>query len=341
MSRGYAAMRRAAIRRRRLVLAATAAAVAGLFLLRALIGDYSIAVGDALRILGGEDLGVANFIFLQTMLPVSLAAAATGAMLGVSGAAFQAMLRNPLASPDVMGVTLGASAAAVSGLVFFSFTSVQASAAAFVGGLVVALSIHLLSGGANSASNRIILIGIGLAAALQAVVHWALLKGNIYQARDAMVWLSGSLNATGWDGVARAWVVLTVALPLLLMLGRALAVVESGDDLAGGLGVRVARARLAIMLLVVLLTSTATSVAGPIAFVALLSGPIARGLNRGRTSLPLAALVGAGIVLAADFAGDAVLPGPPMPVGVITGALGAPMLVALLLSTGRKENAHG
>lgn len=341
MNAGYAAIRRALAWRRRIVLAVTAVTVTGLFLLRALIGDYSIAFGDALRILGGEDLGVANFIFLQTMLPISLAGMAAGAMLGVSGAAFQAMLRNPLASPDVMGVTLGASAAAVSGLVFLSFTSLQASAAAFGGGLAVALGIYALSGGANSASNRIILIGIGLAAVLQAVVHWALLKGNIYQARDAMVWLAGSLNATGWDGVVTAWTTLALGLPPLLLLGRSLAVVEAGDDLAGGLGTRVGRVRLAVMLLVVLLTATATSVAGPIAFIGLLSGPIARGLNRGRTSLPLAALVGAGVVLAADFAGDAILPGSPMPVGVITGALGAPMLVALLLTTGRKERLHG
>ena len=336
-----AALRAATARRRRLVLAAAAVATAGLFVARALLGDYQISAVDAVRILLGADLGPASFIFLETKLPTALVALGAGLALGGSGAAFQSMLRNPLASPDVMGVTLGASAAAVTGLVVFGLSGAALTAAGFAGGLAVALGIFVLSGGAHSASNRIILIGLGLAFALQAVIHWVLIRGSVYQARDAMRWLSGSLNAMTWDGVSRLWVAVAVGLPLLLLLGRPLRLIEVGDDLAGGLGVRVPRVRLAVLLVVVLLTASATSVAGPIAFVGLLAGPIARRLNAGRSSLPLAALVGAAVVLGADLLGDARWPWGPLPVGIITGLLGAPMLVALLLRSTSEEEIHG
>lgn len=331
----------ATVRRRRLVLAGAAVVTVSLFVARALLGDYQIAVVDAVQILMGADLGPASFIFLETKLPIALVALASGMALGGSGAAFQSMLRNPLASPDVMGVTLGASAAAITGLVVFGLSGAQVTAAAFAGGLAVAVGIFALSGGAHSASNRIILIGLGLAFALQAVIHWVLIRGSVYQARDAMRWLGGSLSGVNWDGVGRLWVAVAVGLPLLLMLGRPLRLIEVGDDLAGGLGVRVPRVRLAVLLVVVLLTASATSVAGPIAFVGLLAGPIARRLNAGRSSLPLAALVGAVVVLGADLLGDARWPWGPLPVGIITGLLGAPMLVALLLRSTSEEEIHG
>ncbi|MBB1511587.1 iron ABC transporter permease [Tessaracoccus sp. MC1627] len=331
----------ATVRRRRLVLAGAVVVVVGLFLARALLGDYQIAAVDAVRILLGADLGPASFIFLETKLPIALVALASGMALGGSGAAFQSMLRNPLASPDVMGVTLGASAAAITSLVVFGLSGAQVTAAAFAGGLTVAVGIFALSGGAHSASNRIILIGLGLAFALQAVIHWVLIRGSVYQARDAMRWLGGSLSGVNWDGVGRIWAAVAVGLPLLLMLGRPLRLIEVGDDLAGGLGVRVSRVRLAVLLVVVLLTAAATSVAGPIAFVGLLAGPIARRLNAGRSSLPLAALVGAVVVLGADLLGDARWPWGPLPVGIITGLLGAPMLVALLLRSTSEEEIHG
>lgn len=334
-------IRQARTRRRRFVLTGALAVTLGLFLLRALIGDYPIALVDAVRIIGGEDLGVANFIFLEAMLPMALAGLATGLGLGASGAAFQAMLRNPLASPDVVGVTLGASAAAVTGTILFGLDSTQATVAAFAGALIVAAAIYLLSGGARSASNRIILIGVGLAAGLTALIHFALTQASVYQAADAMRWLSGSLGSITWDDVARIWLVSLVCLPLLFALARPLRLVETGDDIAGGLGVRVPRVRLAVLIVVVALTATITSVAGPVAFVGLLAGPIARLLNQGRSSLPLAGVVGAAVVLAADYLGSVVMDERPLPVGVITGALGAPMLIVLLWRGSAKERLNG
>ena len=336
-----AELRRRRIRRRRVVTAAVAVLAVALFLLRALVGDYSIAFVDAIRILAGADLGTANFVFLHTKLPRALVGLLAGAGLGAAGAAFQSMLRNPLASPDVIGVTLGSSAAAVGTTVFLGFTSLQATGAAFVGGLAVAVTIFVLSGSAHSASNRIILIGIGLAAALQAVIHWSLMKGNTYHARDAMMWLAGSLNAVTWQGVVRVSLAVVAGLTALLVLARQLGAVEAGDDLAGGLGIKVRQLRLGIMVAVVVIVAGVTSVAGPLAFIGLLSGPIARRLNQGRASLLIAALVGAVIVLGADFAGSILLPVGPLPAGVITGALGAPMLGVLLMGTSRKERVHG
>lgn len=322
------------VRRRTLLAGLGAAAVmVALLAARVLLGDFTITVPDFFRIITGTDIPVASFMVLDSKLPAALAGALAGVAFGAAGSIFQTMLRNPLASPDVLGVSLGASAGALASSVLLGWSGTAMSFAAFAGSIAVALLIHLVGGRGAAASHRMILVGLGTAAALQAIIQWLLMRSNIHQAQDAMVWLTGSLNSPSWSGITRLAVVLAVTLPVAVALARPLRLLELGNDAAIALGASAARTRLALMGIGVVMTATAAGVTGPIAFVSLLAGPTARRLNGGRASIPLSALVGACIVVAADYLTKYVLPGG-LPVGVLTGIAGAPFLLFLLVHRG-------
>lgn len=329
------AVRRSARRRTRKVLAALAVAVVALFWVDVLLGSYTVTIPDLVRILSGETIPGAGFIVLENKLPRAVVALLVGLAFGVSGAVFQTMLRNPLASPDVIGISSGASTAAVFAIVVLGASGVLVSASAVGGALVVALTIHLLSRRGAAAGQQLILMGIGLSAMLQAGTSYLLSRSDIRTAADAFVWLNGSLNAVTWDRVVQLALGLLVLLPLVLVAARGLRGLEVGDEVATGLGVRVDRVRLLLVLVGVTLAALATAAAGPVAFVAFLAGPVARRLLRGATSLAASGLVGAVIVLAAELVATNVVPGTPLPVGVVTGALGAPFLLHLLVSANR------
>ena len=159
-----------------------------------------------------------------------------------------------------------------------------------------------------------------------------LVRASIYQAQDALIWLSGSLNTVTWADILRLLVLDALLLPVLLALAGRLPVLGLGDDLAAGLGVRVGRLRVGVTVLVVALVAAATAVVGPVAFVGFLSGPIARRLVPGRPGVGVAALVGAVVVVGADHLAAHGIPGTALPVGVVTGALGAPVLLWMLRS---------
>lgn len=325
-------LRRGSRARLRVTALALVSLVIGLFLARVLLGDYTVTVPDAVRIVTGTHIPVASFILMESKLPRAVMAVLAGAAFGASGAAFQSMLRNPLASPDILGISLGASAAAVFAGVVLGLSGTPVTVAAFVGAVVVALVVHGFAGHGGGATGRMVLVGVGLAAMLGAVVQWVLLTADVYRAQDALVWLTGSLNAVSWTDIGRLLLLDALVLPVLLVLAGRLALLALGDDLASGLGIRAGRLRLGVTACVVLLTASATSVVGPVAFVALLSGPIARRLGRGRTGVGSAALVGAALVLAADYLAAYAVPGTPMPVGVVTGLAGAPFLLWLLVA---------
>lgn len=322
-------------RRRAGITAVLAAVVLGLLAVNILLGSYTVTITDFLRMLGGEDIPGASFIVMENKLPQAILGLLAGASFGVAGAIFQTMLRNPLASPDIIGISYGASAMAVAAIVLFGVGGVGVSIAALVGALIVALLITGLSRGRGGTG--LILVGIGAAAFLQAAVTFLLSRANINTARDAMVWLTGSLNSADWNRVNVLAVALAILLPLSVVGARELRALSLGDDTAAGLGTNVSRDRLFLTVLGVLLAALATAAAGPIAFVAFLSGPIAKRLNRGSASLPLAALTGSAIVLAGNFVAVNAIPGTALPVGVVTGALGAPFLLWLLISTNRSN----
>ena len=332
--------------------AVLAAAVVVMFFVSVLLGSYTVTVPDFFTIVtnhltGGPKIPGASFIVMENKLPHAVIGTMIGVAFGLAGALFQTMLRNPLASPDVIGISSGASAAAVVAIVVFGASGATVSGAALAGALAVAVLIYAISSGrnrgpgrGNAAGNRLVLAGVGIAAALQAVVGFLMTRADIRTAADALVWLNGSLNSATWERAGVLFLALAVLVPAVVFIAGPLRILELGDDAAAGLGLRVAATRLALVVIAVSLAAVATAAAGPVAFVAFLAGPIARRFT-GRPGLPASALVGALIVLAADYFAANLAPlllgGTVLPVGVVTGALGAPFLLWLLVTTNRKD----
>ena len=325
------AARRGPRRRRLLVVSGLGVLLLLAFTARVLLGDYTITAPDFFRILGGADIPGASYILMESKLPRAVLAVLAGLAFGVAGGLFQTTLRNPLASPDIIGVNLGASALAVLALALWGWQGLSVSAAAVVGAVGVALVVRLVAG--THGGHRLILAGIGAAAAMQSVIQYVFTRVDEYDAQLVLRWLTGSVNGVDWPTIRLLALALALLLPLTWWLARPLRISELGDDAAAGLGVSNARGQL-LLLAGVGLCAVSVAAAGPIAFVSFLAGPIARGLNGGRTTLLGSALAGAVIVVAADYVGDYLVPDTNLPVGVVTGAVGAPFLL-WLLSRGR------
>ncbi|KAA1422100.1 iron chelate uptake ABC transporter family permease subunit [Nocardioides humilatus] len=305
-----------------LIVLATAA-----FAVNVLLGDYTYTVPDFFRILFGEQLPVATYLLMESKLPRAVLGILVGLCFGIGGAVFQTTLRNPLASPDVVGVTWGASTAAVVAVITFGLRGTAVSLAAIGGAVAVALLIRSVGG--NVGSHRIVLVGVAMTAALASFIEYLLSRASIWDVQVALQWLAGSLHASDWPTVRAVALSAAILLPLLAVLSRSLRVTQLGDDLATGLGAR----RFApdgMLLIAVLLVAVAVAASGPIAFVAFMAGPTARALNGGRPTLLGAGLVGVVLVLSADFVGHYLIGDITVPVGVLTGACGAPFMLWLL-----------
>ncbi len=323
------------VHRHRLVVALLLLLLAGVFCLTLSLGQSFTPPGDVLRVLLGEDVAGASFTVGQLRLPRALLSVLAGLSFGLGGVAFQIMLRNPLASPDIIGISSGASAAAVFAIVVLSLSGPIVSIVAVVAGLGVALLVYGLSFTNGVAGTRLILVGIGVSAMLESVIAYILSQAPAWSLQEAMRWLTGSVNGAQLSQSLPLLLGLGVFGALLLSRGRDLEALRLGDDTAAGLGVRVARARVIVIVAAVGLIASATAITGPIAFVAFLSGPIAARVIGSTGSLLIpSALIGATLVLVGDYAGQFLLPGR-YPVGVITGALGAPYLIFLIVRVNR------
>lgn len=324
-------------RRRRWLLVTISLAVllAALAATMLIVGEQIYSPAVVIDVLRGEQIQGATFAIETLRLPRMLAGTIAGAALGMAGCTFQTLLRNPLASPDVVGITSGASAAAVYCIVILGAPQVVTSLASLVAGLVTALAIYLLARGGEGAGGRLILIGIGVGAMLNSVVSYLLLQASQWDIPAAMRWLSGSLNGAQLAEIGPLAAALAVGGTTLILLTRNLKALELGDPAATALGIKVEHTRMALVLCAVALAAFATSTTGPIAFVAFLSGPIAsRFIGPSGSALLPAALVGACLTLAADLLGQNAF-GTSYPVGVITGVLGAPYLLYLLTRINR------
>ncbi|MFT3687450.1 FecCD family ABC transporter permease [Paenirhodobacter sp.] len=314
---------------RRRTLAALVATIVALFALTLMLGQSFTPPGEVLRVLLGQ---TNSFTVSGLRLPRAVLSVLAGVSFGLGGVAFQTMLRNPLASPDIVGISSGASAAAVFAIVVLGWSGPGVAVLAVAAGLAAALAIHLLSGGGGA---RLVLIGIGVSAMLQSVIAWVLTRAPAWSLQEAMRWLTGSVNGARMDQAAPLLAALVLFGGALLACGRDIEALRLGDDTAAALGTDVARTRVMVILCAVGLIAVATAVTGPIAFVAFLSGPIAaRIVGPGGSLLLPAALVGAVLVLAGDYAGQFLFP-TRYPVGVITGALGAPYLIWLIVRVNR------
>ncbi|MEU7720129.1 FecCD family ABC transporter permease [Streptomyces tibetensis] len=299
-------------------------------------GDFPIPAADVLRTLVGEGNPGQEFIVNELRLPRVLVGLLVGASLGLGGALFQAVSRNPLGSPDVLGLGQGATAGALVVIVLTSGSADQVAAGALVGGLVTGLAIYLLAWRRGVHGYRLVLVGIGVSAIVTAVNGYLLTKSDIVDAARAVVWMTGSLDGRDWDQVWPLLALTAVLVPLVLVNARGLRMMEMGDDVSYALGVRVERVRLLLMVAAVLLTASATAAAGPVSFVALTAPQLARRLTRSPGPNLLASLcMGAALLVVADWVSQRAFGAEQLPVGVVTGVLGGVYLLWLLVSERR------
>ena len=321
--------------RRRVVITVLVLVIVLGYTVSLLAGQTFYTPAEVLGVIMGQDVPGASFTVGRLRLPRASLAVLAGLCFGMGGVTFQTMLRNPLASPDIIGISSGASAAAAFAIVTLSISGTAVSVIAIVAGLGVALLVYLLSFKSGVVGTRLILIGIGIAAMLDSVTAYVLSRAAMWDLQEATRWLTGSLNGTSWPQVVPVLIALVLLAPVLLGQSRNLMLGQLGDDTASALGVRVERSRVILIIAAVGLIAFATAAAGPIAFVAFLSGPIAaRIVGPGVSLLVPAALVGAVLVLVGDFLGQYAF-GTRLPVGVITGVLGAPYLIYLIVRTNR------
>jgi iron complex transport system permease protein len=307
-------------------------------------GDFPISIGEVLSVLaGGGDQGQ-RFIVMDLRLPRSLTGLLVGAALAVAGAITQSIARNPLASPDMIGFTAGANAAAVGVIVLggsgWFLGAVGLPVAALLGGLVSAFAIYGLAWRRGVQGFRLVLVGIGIDVTLTALVHWLTIVAGVTEAARAYVWLNGSLNGRGWEHVVPVGIALAVLVPAALVLAHVLGGLQFGDDTARGLGIPVDRARTALLVVAVGLASVATASAGPIAFVALVAPQISQRLvGAARPPIAVSLVVGAALTVLADLIARTAFGATELPVGIVTAVLGAPYLLFLIARYGREARA--
>lgn len=313
-----------------------------LFIVSTGMGDMKISPAEVIRVIFGQGSEMNKLVVHSFRLPRIIVAVLVGIALAVSGAILQGIVRNPLASPDILGITGGASVAVVSFLAIFSNESNALTVsvkwmplAAFLGATIIAILIYILAWDKGVTPIRLVLVGIGLFALTQAITTLLMILGPIYQASQANIWLTGTVYGSNWQNIA-------ILLPWTLLLtiitfvsARHLNIQELGDSVATGVGSMVNRQRLILLLLSTGLTGGAVAFAGGIGFVGLMAPHIARKLvgSAFGALLPVAALVGAILVMVADLIGRTMFGANEIPAGVFTAAIGAPYFIYLLFKT--------
>jgi len=321
-------------RRSVIVVAALLAVAALVWAVTMFTGTYRIGASQVLDVLTGGGTATDRFIIVDQRLPRVTAALLVGAALGVSGALFQSLSRNPLGSPDLIGFTTGSATGALVILLAAGGASLGIGAGTLLGGLATAVLVYLFAAARGVTGNRLILVGIAIGAMLASVNDYLITRADLESAEAAKAWLYGSLNIVSWPQVTPLAVVLVPLTPLALAIARPLRIMEMGDDTAAALGVEIGRTRRRALLIGIALTGAAIMVAGPIGFLALAAPQLARRLTRapGLTVLPTAVL-GAVLLATADLAAQRVLAPFQIPVGLVTGAIGGAYLLAHLAST--------
>lgn len=325
--------------RRRPVLVAAALLVllAAAVVVSLSLGTPYVAPGDVLRSLAGAGTPY-DLVVLNLRLPRAVLAALAGAAFGVAGTLIQSVARNPLASPDVIGVTQGAGLAATVALTSGA-VAILVAPAALLGGLLAALLVFALGARHGLAAQRFVLAGVAVAFAFRALTEVVMLAADPIDGLRAQVWLIGTLAGKGWTEAAWIAGILAVLLPVLLWAGWALHSAALDDDTVRGIGLRPVARRIGLAGTGVVVAAAVTAQVGAVDFVALVAPQLARRLVRAeRPPLLCAALVGALLLVLADLAGRRLLAPTQLPAGVLTAAIGGPYLMFLLLRTrGRRS----
>ena len=282
----------------------------------------------------GETEGA--FVITTLRLPRVIIGLLAGICFGLAGNIFQKLLRNPLASPDMIGISTGASVAAVFAILILQLSGLIVSLIAIIFGMLISLLIVLLSYHHGYSNNRFILIGIGMRAMLSAMISWMLIRTSEYDVGNALRWLSGSLNTVNINDAFSLLIVTIIACVLIAIMNNGLSVMGLGEELPVSLGVNTKTLRISLVIVGLMLVAFATSITGPIASVSFLSGPIAgRILRNGKNNMAATSCIGAILVLASDLIAQYGLSSR-YPVGVVTGMLGAPYLLYLIFMMNKK-----
>lgn len=312
------------------------AAAAGIFALT--LGDVAFSPGEVLVTLLGMGEPRAELVIVEWRLPRVLAALVFGITLGIGGAIFQSLTRNPLGSPDVIGFDAGAYTGALIVITSMGVSVASTAAAALAGGATTALLVHLLAFRRGFTGFRLIIVGIGVASMLASVNTWIILNADLRIAMLASAWGAGSLNVITAEQVAiAACVIVPIGVAVALLADR-MHLLELGDDTASALGVSTGRTRLMLIVLGVCLTAAVTAMAGPIAFISLAAPQIARRLT-GSASVTLtgSAAVGALLLISSDVLAQRLFAPTQIPVGIVTVCLGGVYLVWLLIQEARRR----
>ncbi|MEU9459166.1 MULTISPECIES: iron chelate uptake ABC transporter family permease subunit [unclassified Streptomyces] len=301
------------------------------------VGDFPIGLPRVIATILGRGEQVDEFVIMDLRMPRALAGLVVGFALGMSGAITQSVARNPLASPDILGITGGAGAVAVllvtasGGTAAAVVGSVGLPAAALAGGLGTGLLVYFLAWRRGIDGFRLILIGISVSAVMEAITTWLLVSADIRDVARAQSWLVGSLDGRSWDEVRVAFWGTLVLVVLVAAVAFQFKPMHLGDEVAAGLGVRYSGVRAVLLLCAVLLAALAVSAAGPVPFVALVAPQVAMRLARFPTPPMVASgLVGAVLLIGSDLVARTALP-ITLPVGVVTAAIGGPFLIYLLV----------
>lgn len=302
------------------------------------IGGANVPLKEVvLSLLGRNDQG-SDLIVMKLRMPRILAALLVGAALAVSGALLQGVVRNPLASPDLMGVTGGASVAAVAFMTLFQGYSVHWIPVVAIGGAFVAAAInYVLAWSKGVSPMRLVLIGIGISTAAGAITMFLLISGPAYLAAQVLNWMTGSVYGTNWTYIQALWPWVALFVPLALLYAKELNVQSLGDAAAIGLGSRLQLHRIIVIGISVALAGAAVGVAGTLSFIGLLAPHMARRLA-GRSHariIPISALLGANLLMLSDLAGRTLFQPLDIPAGVFTAGIGAPFFLYLLMRRGK------
>lgn len=307
-------------------------ALPGLF-----VGSYPLSFSDVLAAMLGTADPIVDMIVMENRLPHGLTAIGVGLAFGIAGEMIQTLLRNPLASPDIIGFSAGAGCGAVLSVVITG-TSAFVFPGSLAGGLLAATLVILLSWQRGISPSQVILIGIGVTLTISVVTELFMTHLNSSYAAQLVKWLVGSFGDRSMFEVKILWLGILICLPIALWHQFALARLTLDDNLARSLGIPLTSRRLITIALAVVLVAMAVSSAGPLPFVAFVAGPIAHGLTRApRPTLISAGLVGAIIALIADAASQSMPNNYNLPAGVFTALVGAPVLIWVLINQSRKR----
>ncbi|MFX3636024.1 MAG: FecCD family ABC transporter permease [Candidatus Pristimantibacillus sp.] len=307
--------------------------VAAVSLLSLSVGGVGVPLTEVLASLAGRNAEASNLIIMQFRMPRIAAAILIGAALAAGGALLQGVIRNPLASPDLLGVTGGASVAVVAFMTFVTGYSIHWVPFIAVGGALVTAAINYVFAWKKGVSPfRLVLIGIGISTAMGALTTFLLISGPAYLAAQVLNWMTGSIYGTNWSYIEVLWPWVAVFIPLSLLLAKELNVQSLGEDVARGLGSRLQLSRMVLLFYSVALAGVAVGVAGTISFIGLMAPHIARKLvgNSYKMIIPVSAFIGAIILLLADLAGRMLFQPLDIPAGVFTAGIGAPFFMYLL-----------